>query len=323
MTRGAIIACWPWVVVLVGLVLAAHFLVRLSNARLRLGRLRGLHRDQGGNVQSLSFVLTLPIFIMVMMLIVQVSQLMIGLNVVHYAAYAAARSAVVWIPADMPSPEGSNCISSYAIDPDAPDQVMPVLDPQSPNFGPGSGGLTYLIAPGSDKYNKITSAAVLACVPISPSRDLGFSAANQSAAAAVLKQVYGGIAPASQTNPAVPGRLDHKLAYACNNTKLEIRFFHKNEEPPLTTWGIPGTLPEDVAEFQSNELGWQDTITVKVNYDLALLPGPGRMLAHWLIGPAAQSITDHGAYYSYPLTASITMGNEGEKSVNPYVYPAN
>ena len=44
-----------------------------------------------GSVQTLSFVLTLPIFIMVMMLIVQVSQLMIGLIVVHYAAYAAAR----------------------------------------------------------------------------------------------------------------------------------------------------------------------------------------------------------------------------------------
>ena len=34
----------------------------------------------------------------------------------------------------------------------------------------------------------------------------------------------------------------------------------------------------------------------------------------------AQSITDHGSYYSYPLTASITMGNEGEKSAIPYVY---
>jgi hypothetical protein len=34
-------------------------------------------------VQSLSFVLTLPVFIMVMLMIVQVSQLMIGTVVVH------------------------------------------------------------------------------------------------------------------------------------------------------------------------------------------------------------------------------------------------
>ena len=174
MTRAAITACWPCVVVLVGLVLAAHFLVRLSNGRLRLGRLRRLHGDQAGSVQTLSFVLTLPIFIMVMMLIVQVSQLMIGLIVVHYAAYAAARSAVVWIPANTLS-EPSNCISLYEVDPDAPNQVAPMLDPRAPNFGPTAGGLTYLVQPGSDKYNRIASAAILACMPISPSRDLGFT----------------------------------------------------------------------------------------------------------------------------------------------------
>ena len=56
-------------------------------------------------MQSLSFVLTLPVFIFIMMMIVQVSQLMIGIVVVHYAAFAAARSAAVWIPAAMPAPE--------------------------------------------------------------------------------------------------------------------------------------------------------------------------------------------------------------------------
>ncbi|MGO8691288.1 MAG: TadE/TadG family type IV pilus assembly protein [Thermoguttaceae bacterium] len=315
MTRAAITACWPCVVVLVGLVLAAHFLVRLSNGRLRLGRLRRLHGDQAGSVQTLSFVLTLPIFIMVMMLIVQVSQLMIGLIVVHYAAYAAARSAVVWIPANTPA-EPSNCISAYEVDPDAPNQVAPALNPQAANFGPTAGGLTYLVQPGSDKYNKIASAAILACMPISPSRDLGFSAGDAAAAGAVLQEVYASVAPASQSNAAVPARLDHKLAYSSNNTKVQIRFFHKNEEPPLITY----FLDPNPAEFAPNELGWQDTVTVTVNHDLALLPGPGRLLARWVVGPGGQTITDHGTYYSYPLTASITMGNEGEKSALPYVY---
>jgi len=71
---------------------------------LLLCRLRRLHRDEAGNVQSLSFVLTLPIFIMLMMLIVQASQLMIGQVVVEYAAVAAARSAIVWIPAAVGTP---------------------------------------------------------------------------------------------------------------------------------------------------------------------------------------------------------------------------
>ena len=58
-------------------------------------------------MQSLSFVLTLPVFILVMMMIVQVSQLMIGIVVVHYAAFAAARSAAVWIPAAMRRSRGA------------------------------------------------------------------------------------------------------------------------------------------------------------------------------------------------------------------------
>ena len=66
---------------------------------LDFGRTLDFHADQRGSVESLSFVLTVPVFIMLMLLAVQITQLMIGLVVVHYAAFAAARSATVWIPA--------------------------------------------------------------------------------------------------------------------------------------------------------------------------------------------------------------------------------
>ena len=75
-----------------------------SQGAWRLGRRRlwsALHRDEAGGVQSVSFVLTVPIFIMLMLLAVQITQVMIGLMTVHYAAFAAARSASVWIPARM------------------------------------------------------------------------------------------------------------------------------------------------------------------------------------------------------------------------------
>ena len=140
MARAILTACSPWLAVLLVLILAAWALVRFSRAQLRLGRLLELHRDEAGSVQSLSFVLTLPLFIMIMMMIVQVSQLMIGMVVVHYAAFAAARSAAVWIPAAMADPEGPCCISSYAVDPDAPDQVAPELDPAAPDYGPAAAG---------------------------------------------------------------------------------------------------------------------------------------------------------------------------------------
>ena len=125
MARAIMIACTPWLALLLMLILAAWALLRFSRVQLRLGRLLNLHRDQTGSVQSLSFVLALPLFIFVMLMIVQVSQLMIGVVVVHYAAFAAARSAAVWIPAAMAGTEGPCCISSYAVDPDAPDQVAP------------------------------------------------------------------------------------------------------------------------------------------------------------------------------------------------------
>jgi hypothetical protein len=332
-------ACLPWLAWLLLLILAAWVLVRSSRAQLRLGRLFELHRDEAGSVQSLSFVLTLPLFIMIMMMIVQVSQLMIGTVVVHYAAFAAARSAAVWIPAAMAAPEGPCCISSYEVDPDAPDQVAPELDATAADYGPSSGGLTYKIAPGSPKFNKIASAAILACVPISPSRDLGLQAPTDGQMDAVLKSVYGTLSPSSSSNSAIGPRLDRKLAYAINSTDVQIRFFHKNQEPPLVTYDegsyyyyliAPDTriwdyVPDDFGDFASNEVGWQDTITVTVNYQFPLLPGPGRMLARYVVGPSgkdtvAATIQNQGGVYTYPLQASATIGNEGEKSVVTYVY---
>ena len=44
-------------------------------------------------------------------------------------------------------------------------------------------------------------------------------------------------------------------------------------------------LPDDPDEFYFNEVGWQDQITVTVNYQFPLLPGPGRLLARYVAGP--------------------------------------
>ena len=173
MGRAVVEACLPWLALLLLSFACAYLLVRLNRSRIELGRIGRLHRDQAGGVQSLSFVLTLPVFVIVMLFIVQVSQLMIGTIVVHYAAFAAARSAAVWIPARLGHEETENCISAHYADPEAEDQVPLMLDPLDPNYGPGEGGMTYIIQPGSPKYDKIASAAVMACMSISPSRDLG------------------------------------------------------------------------------------------------------------------------------------------------------
>jgi len=324
MSRAVLQACLPWLGLLVISAMVLWLLVRLNGSRFEPGRLRRLHRDQQGSAQSLSFVLTLPFFIIIMLFIVQVSQLMIGTIVVHYAAFAAARSAVVWIPANLGSPEQEDCIGSYYVDPEASDQVIPILDPSDPNYGPAEGGVTYVIAPGSPKYDKITSAAVMACVPICPSRDLGLDLpASGGTAAEIIKLVYGSMVPDSDRNPRVSKRLENKLAYAMRQTAVEMRFYHRNSEPPLVTY----LLPEDIGEFYFNEVGWQDPITVTVRHNLALLPGPGRLLARAVTGPdgtpdeVSRQIEQIGGVYVYPLSATATLGNEGEKSVIPYVYP--
>ncbi|MBN2473598.1 MAG: pilus assembly protein [Pirellulales bacterium] len=317
-------ACLPWLAVLVASLLVLVLLARWNRCRLQLERLRRLHRDQLGSVQSLSFVLTLPLFVMIMLFIVQVSQLMIATIVVHYAAFAAARSAIVWIPAGVDSQlEGANCISDYVLDPNAEDQVMPILDPTSDEYGPADGGLTYLVTPGSPKHQKIASAAVLACMPIAPSRDLGQPLAGSGPLTAEsVKRAYAALDAESGSNTRISARLENKLAYAMRHTDVEVRFFHKNREPPLTTYYIP----HDPSEFRFNELGWQDLITVTVRHKLALLPGPGRLLARVTPRPGStrdvvsEKVENLGNVYAYPLEASATLGNEGQKSVRPYAY---
>ena len=60
MTREVLLACLPWLGVLLLSFMCAYGLMRVNRYRVHLGRLRELHSDLRGGVQSLSFVLTLP-----------------------------------------------------------------------------------------------------------------------------------------------------------------------------------------------------------------------------------------------------------------------
>jgi hypothetical protein len=263
--------------------------------------LRGLHRCETGGVQSVSFVLTAPVFIMLMLLAVQITQLMIGLMVVHYAAYASVRSATVWIPAPM-QPEvfiGANRIGQRS-------EVARYLD-----------GMEYRIEPGSPKYEQIRRAAALACLPIAPSRDLGLGAADQTSGS--IQTLYELLAPAAMSNTRVPQRLANKWAYANAATDIEIHTFHRDDEPPLILYPLSD-------EFQPTEIGWRDQIQVTVTHKFALLPGPGRLLARranesrYSDRVSPRILQEAGVYY-VPLRATATMVGEGEKSVRPYIYP--
>lgn len=270
MQRHVLLAILPEIAVLAIAVGAAWLLIRLTRSRPDWRHAARLASDQRGAVQSLSFVLTVPLFIMVMMFIVQLSQLTIAKVVVEQAAVASARSAQVWIPADLTTlGEGA-------------ENHLPCFQPMGELVGPDGWRYTRYLAPQTGlKYAKIRQAAVQAVVPICPSRSTGvpLTAGGQQIAQSLLTATYR-YAPVLASNPMVPARLMNKLAYALGNTEVVIEIRHKENEPPLQTYLID-PYP---AEFGCGELGWHDQLIVTVTHNFALLPGPGRLLARRVSG---------------------------------------
>lgn len=329
MTRAALMACAPWLALLAASGVLLYVLARASRARVEWRRALRLHADQQGSAQTLSFVLTLPLFVMVLMFIVQVSQLMIGQIVVEYSAFAAARAAAVWIPADLSRQdpqEGPNCVAGYFAETMTESETT-------------AGGMSYRLYPSGPKYDKIRLAAVLGCMPVCPSRDLAAPVSGDVATlAAYVSDAYGAL---TETNDAATARrIQNKLAFADANTEVEVAFFHSNFEPPpnpdsavlLENWS--GTMGSDcylfsgtnsILCFRWNEIGWRDPITVTVTHHLALLPGPGRLLARGGVvrdigGSRGSESNVYTDTYTYPLKASATIGNEGEKPRASYAY---
>lgn len=339
MNRALAMALLPWAGVLVASIIALWITSWHLGARLRWSRLLRLHHDQAGGVQSLSLVLAFPFFIFLMLFIVQVSHIMIGLMTIQYAAFAAARSAIVWIPTDTGN-EAPNCIGMGGVA--RPMEEMSSVDPNWVSYRYDQG--TWLGS--SEKYQKIWRAAVLACMPMCPSRDVGMSSSSGDSTLTALQNLY-----TSATGKPSPPALRNKYGYSSQATEIEVVVFHNiKADPPLqpyqkyvitgtnqsgywyyenfpstTATGKydPGTLDmvDPDAQFNDSEIGWQDPISVTVTHHFALLPGPARFLTS-ASSRAGSRITTNGTVSTYALSSTATLSNEGEKSVLRYVqYP--
>ncbi|MDB4370758.1 pilus assembly protein [Mariniblastus sp.] len=318
MNQAILTSCTPWVICLVVAVVAARVLLAISGAKLDFSRLSKVHTNESGSVQSLSFVLTLPFFVMVLMLIVQVNQIMFGNILVHYSAFAAVRSASVWIPANRdPVFETANRISSFELEPHPEGQlgrIVPTLD---------------------GKFSEIRQAATLACMPLAPSRYIGYTLDPYSTRSHIaMEKVYSGLDPNSSINSRISDRLKNKLAYSYPNTEVELTFLHRRR--PRIVWigdervewrdpllgGLPYEVPPYPDEYYPNELGWQDELTALVTFNLPLLPGPIRFFAPTGGAIAADGTTPSrdqtGEVFIWPLKAFATMGMEGQKPQLPY-----
>ena len=305
---GAIAPALGWLVAAAVLLLA---LVRLSGARWNWRRIAAVTASETGGVQALSFVLTFPVFVMIVLFIFQISQLMIGMMVVHYAAFAAARSAQVWIPAAT----GSSSESDHT-----QDEMSPATDIGTPV----QINATTLAVSRDPKFDEIWTAAVLACLPIAPSRNVAFTDAPYSVGALrdALFAAYPLFDKATATNSQILVRLDRKLRYCANFTRVALTFTDRSSGPArggneqsYNPVGHPSVT------YRPWEAGWQDTVTVTVMHDFRLLPGPGRWLAARLANndPIARRVYQTGNIRQVTLAASTTMTLEGLKSVRPYV----
>jgi hypothetical protein len=323
MHREAIIACAPYLAAIALLAIGQAVLLRFSGARPQLRRLLQLHRDERGAVQSLSFILTLPVFMFIMMFIVQLSLITMARISVEYAAYAATRSAVVWFPADLGT-------ELYAENRVSPSPLIPIrwYEANGRNY------VVYRVVPEGDKVARVHLAAALACMPICPSTNTGVSATHfGNQALDSIQRAYQSLAPGSVSNTRIPARLRNKLAYALANTWVEIEIHHCSDR---ISGGDPPLYPERSLELEHptrylrpNEIGWQDQVYVTVWHNYALLPGPGRLLARRASSPThdddvADQIQQASGVFFRTLGATARMGNEGQitsSQAERYVQP--
>ncbi len=318
MQRAILVACLPWFLLLVASCLGLLGLARVAGARFDMQRLRQLHACQTGSAQSLSFVFTLPAFLLIVLFIMQLSQLMIGITVVHYAAYAAARAACVWLPANMGTPNEPEDVSTTLPAYTGRNWTIPTVSVQTP------------IAEW--KWRKVHSAAVMACAAISPSRTL-YSGNMSSALANEVTTLFRSMSPMTANNPMIPLRVQNKLAYSFRNTFIRIEGVDKDSTQGPTYNPRPGVFDANgnlVRPWSPWEIGWEDPITITVQHNFALLPGPGRFLATRT--PAPDGTPDRTSptinrpqgnttepLYTTNLLAQATMTNEGLKSTMHFV----
>jgi hypothetical protein len=303
MHRAVLQACAPWFLCLVIAVGLAGLLVQFCGGRWQWRRLRDLHADQQGGVQSLSLVLTLPIFLMLVLFIVQISQMMVAVMMVHYAAFAAARAASVWIPSDVTvdptfrddfvklqlglndeflvadqlkgPPERANVIQGQVVrSKNRPDVLL--LEEGAGDEALGA------------KFHKVALAATIPCLTISPSRDLNSGAqlpAGLNPTYDALLKLYPLMNPNARGNGRIPQRLKNKLAYSARFTRVSLEWLevpHPGKDVDVSPSYNPRNHPLsgslDGAAWNANEVGFRDPVTVHVTHSFALLPGIGRIL---------------------------------------------
>ena len=158
-----------------------------SATRLIMSRLsRALRAEQG--VATIEFCMVLPIVLFLVLLLVQSTLLMVGNQYVHYAAFAATRSAIVYIPQD------------DSLDGEPRNEIIP--------------------EPGFAKFDAIRAAAYLAVAPVCGRLENSSDALQAEQYADGLRDYFGYYG--KQTPRWVDTLAADRLRYAAENTEVTI-----------------------------------------------------------------------------------------------------
>jgi hypothetical protein len=169
------------------LLFGALCLRRLGRADRRKPR-PGIRSDIVGTA-TIEFALTIPVMLFLILLLAQTTFVMAGNLFVHYAAFTATRSAIVYIPAD---------------------------------YGPGEPPNFIEHEPGSPKFDAIRSAAVFALAPIAGSLPGGNAPADAMTDA--LGQYYGDYARSAPR--WIDRLLANRLHYADDRFNTRVTVYH-------------------------------------------------------------------------------------------------
>jgi hypothetical protein len=183
----------------------------IGRPRSPLRGLRQLPRAEAGQAIT-EFIIVFWALMMASMGVAQMGLMYNAKGVTLYAAYAAARSAIVWIPQDVPGEDAAH---------------------------------TLTMSTGSEKYGNIKNSAAIAVVPIS--RRASNVLAGLPVIGPVVNDVMNAIHGLLAVIPGASAALDYADRYAYAYALTNVYFVQQSPGGATTTIGSPGdtvTFPE-------------------------------------------------------------------------------
>lgn len=173
---------WMLVGTAAALLLVGRLLWRVGQHSRRPGATWRQRLSSERGTATIEFVLVLPVLIVLVLLLIQTMLMMVGNLFVHYAAFAAARTAITQIPRDL-SEEGGT----------------------ARNF--------MVAEPGDEKFDNILMAAARALMPVSGMRS--GNSAEASDLRSGLQDYYRAydVETPSWVDRLAPGRMDYAIDF--------------------------------------------------------------------------------------------------------------